>query len=337
MIHNITALALLLSALLLTACGHGDASAQGETSSVIPVVPVVKAARADLSNDITLSAEFIPYQEVDVMSKVAGYIRSIGVDIGDRVHTGELLATLEAPEMQDDLTKAASAIQVSDSEVSRARDDLQRAQSAHEMTHLSYTRIFDVSQKEKGLVPQQEVDEARSRDLQSEAQLAAAQSNLKATQQNADVSRAEQGRVKTMFQYTAITAPFDGVITKRYANVGSMIQAGTASQTQAMPVIRISQNNLLRLMLPVPESSVSAIHIGQTVDVSVPTLHRIFSGRVTRFAETLRMAHPHHGHRSRRAQSQPAVDSRHVCRSAVDRGREQSCRIRSAGRSGRFG
>ena len=61
-----------------------------------------------------------------------------------------------------------------------------------------------------------------------------------------------------MFKYTSITAPFDGVVTKRYANVGSMIQAGTSSQTQAMPVVRLSQNNLLRLIVPVPESAVPA-------------------------------------------------------------------------------
>jgi len=74
-------------------------------------------------------------------------------------------------------------------------------------------------------------------------------------------------------------------VTKRYADKGSMIQAGTASQTQAMPVVRLSENGLLRLILPVPESAVPTVHIGQQVEVRVPTLGRTFPGKVARFSD----------------------------------------------------
>src|ERR1051325_961725 len=93
-----------------------------------------------------------------------------------------------------------------------------------------------------------------------------------------------------MIEYTRVTAPFAGVITKRYADTGSMIQAGTASQTQAMPVVKLSENSRLRLILPVPESAVPTVHIGQRVEVRVPTLKRSFPGRVARFAEKLSMS-----------------------------------------------
>ena len=119
---------------------------------------MVKAARADLSNDLLLTAEFEPFQEVDVMAKVSGYIKEIKVDIGDRVREGQLLATLEIPEMQDDLTRAAAAIDEANAELATARDELQRAQSSHDMAHLSYSRVLDVSKKEPGLVPQQDVE-----------------------------------------------------------------------------------------------------------------------------------------------------------------------------------
>jgi RND family efflux transporter MFP subunit len=69
-----------------------------------------------------------------------------------------------------------------------------------------------------------------------------------------------------------------------------MIQAGIASQTQAMPVVKVSQNNLLRLMLPVPEENVTAIHNGQQVTVNVPALNRTFEGTVTRFADRVQMS-----------------------------------------------
>jgi RND family efflux transporter MFP subunit len=101
------------------------------------------------------------------------------------------------------------------------------------------------------------------------------------------VNQAEVAKIKTMMDYTRVTAPFNGVVTKRYADTGSMIQAGTASQTQAMPVVRLSQNDLLRLILPVPESAVPSVRIGQQVEVRVPTLKRSFPGKVVRFADKL--------------------------------------------------
>ena len=104
------------------------------------------------------------------------------------------------------------------------------------------------------------------------------------------MARAEQAHVKTMMEYSIITAPFAGVVTKRYANKGSMIQAGTASQSQAMPLVRLAQDNVLRLVLPVPESAVSRIRVGSTMDVIVPSLHKTFPGRVARTADTLQVS-----------------------------------------------
>jgi RND family efflux transporter MFP subunit len=269
-----------------TSCDrNGGAQTQQITAAATPIVAVVKVTRADLATDLLLTAEFEPYQEIDVMAKVSGYIREINVDIGDRVREGQVLATLEIPEMQDDVTRAAAAIQESSAELATARDELQRAESAHDMAHLSYSRILDVSKREVGLVPQQEVDEAHSRDLVAEAQVSAAKSHITACEQRINVSQAEQSHVKTMFEYAVITAPFPGVVTKRYANKGSLIQAGTSSQTQAMPVVRLSQNDLLRLDLPVPESAVPSIHLGGQVDVTVSALNRNFPGRVKRFSD----------------------------------------------------
>jgi len=251
----------------------------------VQTVAVVKAARADLAGGLILTAEFEPFQEIDVMAKVSGFIREMKVDIGDRVHEGQLLATLEIPEMQDDLTRAAAAIEEANAELATARDELQRVESAHQMAHLSYSRLQDVSKREPGLVPQQEVDEVHSRDLVAEAQVSGAKSHIIACEQRIRVAQAEQARFKTVYQYAVITAPFAGVVTKRYANIGSLIQAGTASQTQAMPVIRLSENGLLRLALPVPESAVPLIQLGETVNVKVSTLNRSFSGRVARFED----------------------------------------------------
>jgi RND family efflux transporter MFP subunit len=275
----------IAAALTIASCARGGGAETSPIAPAVQTVAVVKAARADLTSDLILTAEFEPFQEIDVMAKVSGFIREMKVDIGDRVREGQLLATLEIPEMQDDLTRAAAAIEEANAELATARDELQRVESAHQMAHLSYTRIQDVSKREPGLVPQQEVDEVHSRDLVAEAQVSGAKSHIIACEQRIRVAQAEQARFTTVYKYAVITAPFAGVVTKRYANIGSLIQAGTASQTQAMPVIRLSENGLLRLALPVPESAVPLIHLGETVNVKVSALNRSFPGRVARFED----------------------------------------------------
>jgi RND family efflux transporter MFP subunit len=278
----------LLLALALSSCAKQAAPPPQEDSTL--VVPVAKAARTDLSGNIVLSAEFEPFQEVDVMAKVSGYVKEIPVDIGSRVQEGQLLATLEIPEMADDAAKAAANVRAAASDIAALNDEVRRVSAAHDMSHLSYARIDGVAKKEKGLVPQQDVDEAHSRDLVAEAQIAEANSRLAAAEQKLHVAQADESRLKTIFKYTSISAPFAGVVTKRYANVGALIQAGTASQSQAMPLVRLSQNSVLRLVLPVPESAVSRIHLGQTLDVRVSALGKTIPGRVARAAGTLQMA-----------------------------------------------
>ncbi|HLK46900.1 MAG TPA: efflux RND transporter periplasmic adaptor subunit [Bryobacteraceae bacterium] len=256
----------------------------------IPTVAVARVTSDNLSRGLVLTAEFKPFQEIDVMAKVAGYISKINVDVGDRVRQGDLLATLEVPEQADDLRRAQAALDRSQAEVARAKDELQRAESAHQIAHISYQRIAAVDVKKPGLVAQQEIDDAHSKDLVSEAQVSGAKSALAAATEQVSVNKAEMQKVQTMIAYTRVTAPFTGVITKRYADTGSMIQAGTASHSQAMPVVRLSENSLLRLILPVPESAVPTVHLGQPVDVQVPTLHRSFPGKVARFADQLSLS-----------------------------------------------
>jgi multidrug efflux pump subunit AcrA (membrane-fusion protein) len=228
-------LALGLGSFLTSSCSRTpDVQAGSPTTADIPTVAVAKATTESLSHNLVLTAEFRPYQEVDVMAKVAGYIKEIRVDVGDRVNEGDLLATLEIPEMADDLRRSKAGVKHSEAEVARARDEVSRAQSAHEIAHQYYNRLAAVSKQKPGLIAQQEVDDAQSKDMVAEAQVSAANSALAAAQQQVDVDQSSTERVQTLIDYERVTAPFTGVITKRYADKGSMIQAGTASQTQAM-------------------------------------------------------------------------------------------------------
>lgn len=291
LMSSTSAVLMILAAVAANSCQKSrNIEAQQKIAEEIPTVAVAKAGTSDLSRVLVLTAEFTPFQEVDLMAKVAGYVKNINVDIGDRVKKGQLIAVLEIPEMTDEVTKARAGVQRSQAQVTQAQDEVKRAESAHQMVHLNYDRLAAVMKTRPGLIAQQEVDDAQSKDLVAEAQVQSAKSNMAAAVEQVGVTKADLGKYQTMFDYARVTAPFSGVITKRFANTGSMIQAGTASQTQAMPIVRLSENSLLRLTLPVPESAVPTVHVGQPVDVHVPTLNRTFPGKVARFSDKVQSA-----------------------------------------------
>jgi len=275
--------ALSIAALAAPACS-GSHAATPPAPAARQTVAVAKVQRADLSQALTLAAEFRPFQEIDVHAKVAGYLKAIYVDVGDRVKAGQLLAVLEIPELQDDVRQDEAGVQRSAEEINRARADLERAESAHEVAHLASTRLAGVIKAQPNLIAQQDIDEAAGRDRVAEAQAATAKASLAAAQQQLAVSTAIAKKTKTLLEYTRITAPFDAVVTHRYADTGAMIQAGTSSQTQAMPVVRLSANDRLRLTIAVPESAVARIRVGTPVDVRVDAVKRTFAGAVARFA-----------------------------------------------------
>ncbi|MBS1828934.1 MAG: efflux RND transporter periplasmic adaptor subunit [Acidobacteria bacterium] len=278
----------LAAVVCLAGCGkRGEPSVVTASTTKKTVVAVSRAEQVKMSDDLVLTAEFAPYQEVDVMAKISGYIKKVYVDVGDRVKAGQLLAELEVPEMGDELIKANAGIARSKADVARALTEVERAETAHKMAHLTAERVAAVAKNRPGLVAQQEVDDSKNRDLVAEAQIATAKSTLAAVLKSVDVSEAEARKATTLQTYLQVTAPFAGVVTKRFIDNGAMIQAGTSSHTQALPVVRISDNRMLRLMLPVPESAVSQVRLGASVKVRVPSIDREVNGRVARFSQRI--------------------------------------------------
>ncbi len=252
-----------------------------------PVAAVVKVAHGTLGTPLALAGGFKPFQEVDLHAKVAGYIKTMYVDVGSHVKEGQTLAVLEVPELAAELSGADAAVRRAKEEIRRAQGDVQRAKSAHEATHAMSERLTQASDSRAGLVAQQEVDDARAKDLEGEAQVSSAQAALSAAEQALDIAVANQQQYKALSDYTRITAPFTGVITVRYADTGSLIAAGTSSSTQSAPVVRIAQISVLRLVLPVPESIAGQIRLGEPVKVHVQALNQDSVGKVSRFADAL--------------------------------------------------
>jgi len=249
----------VLIALIMVRTWYGAAHADTERPASIPTVAVVKVDREDLYKEITIPAEFRPYNEVELHAKVSGYVNRINVDIGDKVKTGELLAVLEVPELQDDLDHAIAA--------------QQRAAAEYRDAHLAYTRLVEVNKHHPNLIAQQDLDSAEAKDATSAGALAGTKSQVQ--------------KYRTMVSYTRITAPFGGVVTKRYADPGALIQSGTSS-AQAMPLVRVSHNNLLRLDFPVSVDYVSGIRLSAPASVIVDSLgNREFEGKIARFSNRI--------------------------------------------------
>ncbi|HKE34832.1 MAG TPA: efflux RND transporter periplasmic adaptor subunit [Candidatus Acidoferrum sp.] len=261
---------------------HDPAAPSGD-----PLAAVARVERRTISNTLKISGEFKPFQDVDVHAKVAGYIKTIYVDVGAHVKQGQTLAILEVPELAAQLAGADAAVRRAQEEIGRAQGDLERTKSSHAATHLAFKRLSDAAKTREGLVAQQELDDAQAKDLESEAQVSSAKAALSAAQQELDVAKANQKQVAALSDYTRITAPFAGVVTNRYADTGALVAAGTSSSTQAMPVVRLAQISTLRLVLPVPESVAAQIHLNDPVKVHVQALNQDIQGRVSRFANSL--------------------------------------------------
>jgi RND family efflux transporter MFP subunit len=274
-----------LSCLVFTGCK------KRQPASVAPVTAsVAQVTRGDLSNTLTVAGEFQPYQEVDLHAKVSGYIRRINVDIGDRVKSGQVIATLEVPELNAQVAGSEAEVRHSQSEIARARSGVGLAEAGHAALHAAYTRLAAAAKVRPGLVAQQELDDYQAKDLDAEAKINAAKAALAAAQEQLGVSNADHQRITALRGYSVVTAPFAGVITMRYADVGSLIQSGTTSNTQSMPVVKLAQSDLLRLRMPVPEEDVPYIKVGGDVEIKLQANGKHISGKIIRFTRELTTA-----------------------------------------------
>jgi RND family efflux transporter MFP subunit len=282
---------LCAGALSIAMCSCASPSkTEVQADSSTTTVPVVRVTRQTLERDLTLAAEFRPYQEVNLHAKVAGFLQQISVDVGDHVRAGDLIAILEVPEMADEEAQADASQRRSESELVRARGELARARSIHDAAHVAYQRLADVAQARPNLIARQELDDALAKDKSAEAQVDSAAAAITSAEQQIHVAEASHQHIRTLQAYTRITAPFAGVITRRYADLGSMIQAGTSSSSQAMPVVTLSQVDRLRLVLAIPESAVSKVRAGLPIRIRVAAVGREFVGRVSRFSDRLQTA-----------------------------------------------
>lgn len=251
---------LLLTVLAASGLGHG---------ADIPTVAVVPVTRGQIYREVSFDAELRPYKEIELHARATGYLDKMLVDAGDVVKAGQLIAALDVPELQFDLQNAQATER-------RAKADMEKFTAAYEEAHLALTRLESADKAQPNLIAKQDVDSARLRDQSAKAALSSAR-------EEQNVAAASTKRFQTMLDYTQISAPFAGVITRRYADPGSLIQAGTSSGTS--PLVRLSQVDLLRVAFPVSVSYVAGVKVGDEAEIRIPSLHQKFTAKISRVSQ----------------------------------------------------
>jgi RND family efflux transporter MFP subunit len=278
-------LALLCWAIMFSGCRAGRDNSNAAADA--PSARVAAAQRGDISRVLTLAGQFQPYQVVDVHPKVSGYMARINVDIGDVVHQGQTLAQLQVPELKAQLQSATFSMEQSKDEITRAQHEIARAEAAHSALHAQWERLKQAAATRPGLIAQQELDNAQAQDLSAQAQVESAEAAMAAAKQHMEAAGADEQSVQALENYTNVIAPIAGVVIWRYADTGALIQGGTNSNDQALPIVRLSQSSLLRLRVPVPEADVQFVHAGNELQVRVDAINRSFTGKIVRFTRNV--------------------------------------------------
>lgn len=233
------------------------ADAKQDSTEQVPVTEVVTVQKGSLSSSLQIPGELSAYQQVDLYAKENSYVKKLYADVGSQVRTGQLLASLEAPELNSQLSAAESNL--------KSREAIYLASKAN------YDRLYETS-KTPGTISGNDLDQAAARKSSDLAQLEAAKAAYREVQQTRN--------------YLEIRAPFSGVISARNVNTGAYV--GPSGKGSELPLFTLQEQDRLRLVLSVPEAYTGYVSNKNTVEFSVKSLpQQQFRAQVKRMAGTL--------------------------------------------------
>lgn len=272
-------------------CGAEEAGTDAATNARPEIVPVdvlvVSPVRQELTRQITLPANVAAFATTTLMSRVSGYLATIGVDIGDTVRRGQLVARIDVPELEDQLREAEAKLRTTRADHAKAKAELQRAQAELDLRRVTHERIQAVRTEEPDLMPQQTLDEASARLELASGAVDVSRGSIQQIEGAISQGEAAVERLRTLVGFAEIRAPFDGIVTQRYVDPGTLLQAQTSSH-EVQQIITLANIDRVRLRLDVPEAEVPYVQTGDGVTVRMDALPgRPFEGRVTRFAGVL--------------------------------------------------
>ena len=283
-------MALVLTALIVTGFVTGYIPhhrreamlvAEAVTSSqALPIVTVVNVERSPGSSTLILPGSIEPVTEAPVLARASGYIKRRYVDIGDRVRAGQLLAEIEAPELDHQVQQARAAVEQTSSGLEQANANLQQGKANEQLAKVTAERWSNLVKK--GVVSRQDNDTYQAQYAAQQASVHALEKAVLVARSNIAAAQANLSRLSELQGYKSVYAPFAGVITLRNVDVGALVSEASTL------LFRIAQTDRLRTYVYVPQSEAGSVHVGQAARLIVPDLSgRRFSGSVTRTASAL--------------------------------------------------
>lgn len=256
--------ALIACSLTLSSCGdkkekekEDQAAEQQEQAVDNPVVETFNLQRGKLTANIQVPGELAPYQQVDLYAKIASYVKDLKVDVGSEVHKGQVLMTLDAPEINSQLAEAKARIA--------------QQQAAYAASKSNYDRLVNTA-KIPGTIAQNDVDQAAAKKDADYANIEAAKSFYK--------------QISANLEYLVIRAPFDGVITARNVNIGAYV--GPSGSGATLPVLVLQQQSRMRLIVSIPEAYTGGLSNKDEVSFTVRSLpNETFTAKVVRLSGAL--------------------------------------------------
>jgi RND family efflux transporter MFP subunit len=246
----------------------------------LPRVAVIRLEHGPAQNRITLPGTMQALTEAPILARVDGYLKRRLVDIGDRVQAGQILAEIDAPELDQQIDQAEAALEQTQAAVEQAQANLVQGRANRDLARITAERLTTLT--DRGIVAQQDRDQAQAQLAAQDAGVQAAEKAISAQRSNLAAARANLVRLQTVAAYRLVKAPFDGAITLRNVDVGALVSTGNTL------LYRIAQTGKLRAYVNVPQSSVAAVHVGQDAALTISDFPgRIFRGTVTRTARAL--------------------------------------------------
>jgi RND family efflux transporter MFP subunit len=251
-----------------------------EAGSSLPLVNVSKVTRAAGRSNLVLPGNIQAVTEAPILARATGYIKKRYVDIGDRVKSGQVVADIEAPELDQQILQARAVIEQTKSSVQQADAAIQQARANENLAKVTAGRMSNLLGR--GVISKQDNDTAQAQYAAQQANVQALEQASAAARSNVAAAEANLSRLDQLKTYQTVRAPFDGVITLRNVDTGALVNEGSTL------LFRIAQTGMLRIYVNLPQSEADSIKPGQRADISIAELiGKKFTGVVTRTSNAL--------------------------------------------------
>jgi RND family efflux transporter MFP subunit len=278
----------VLVLLILGAVGHWmtasrAAATQQDALDAVPTVQTAIARRVDAPEDITLPGQTEPFDTATIYARATGYIAQRKVDIGSRVHAGDLLVLIAAPDTDAQLAQAQAQLLQYQAALLQAQQSVQSAIATTKLAHV--TKYRETTLAAAGWETKQNADNSTANfSVQSNGVLSA-EAGVRVAQANIAAQVATVNRLQALVGFERVVAPFDGIITARNVDTGDLV---SADQNGGTPLFSIDRTDVLRVAVYVPQSAAIGMRDGLPADISVAEMpEQIFHGRVARSSVSL--------------------------------------------------